>query len=182
MSVSRTADTIYAFRFLRLLTTPWEKTGAFKRGILDKDGKVIKKPVTSAEKDVYNYFHRLVFNIKRLLNRVPFGKSTIASYLAALFLLKEHAGISEEEIREFLNEHAGCCVETLIFENFESCDVTSGVLRRSVISPRSLEIAAQKGAKVINIKEAGDVLGIPIYEATVERTLEKIYISKTDIL
>ena len=180
MSISRAADTVYAFRFLRLLTTPWEKTGAYKRGILDKNGKVIKKPETSAEKDVYNYFHRLVFNIKRLLNRIPLGKSTVASYLAALFLLKEQTGVSEEEIKTFLNETFGN-VESIIYEHFSSCEETNGVLKNSVISPQTLEIAAQRGMRVINIKEAGDVLGIPIYEATVERTGEKIYISKYDI-
>ena len=59
----RGPDFIYALRFLRLLTTKWEKTNAFKLGILDKNGKVLKKPETNEEKNAYNIFHKLVYNI-----------------------------------------------------------------------------------------------------------------------
>ena len=42
----RGADTVYALRFLRLLTMPWEKTAAFKAGVIDENGNRIKKPET----------------------------------------------------------------------------------------------------------------------------------------
>ena len=103
----KAADTFFALRFLRLLTMPWTKTGAYKEGIIDKDGKVIKKPDTPKEKEVYNLFHKLVFNIKRLLNKLPFGKSTIASYAAGLFLIKEHTGMSDILLAELLEESFG---------------------------------------------------------------------------
>ena len=89
--VSRTADLFYAFRFLKLLVTPWDKTGAFEQGIIDENGKNLKKAkelTTPQEKEVYTVFHRLVFNLKRLLNKVPFGKSRLASYAAALICRK----------------------------------------------------------------------------------------------
>ena len=86
-------DFFYALRFLRLLTTKWERTTAYKLGLIDKKGKVLKKPENDKEKAAYNIFHRLVFNIKRLINKLPFGKSALASYLGALFLIKEHTGI-----------------------------------------------------------------------------------------
>ena len=35
------ADLVYTIRFLKLLVTPFEKLGAFKAGIIDKDGKKI---------------------------------------------------------------------------------------------------------------------------------------------
>ena len=85
--VSRTADLFYAFRFLKLLVTPWNKTGAYEQGIIDENGKNLKKAkelTTGQEKEVYTVFHRLVFNLKRLLMKVPFGKSRLASYAAAL--------------------------------------------------------------------------------------------------
>ena len=65
MGLLRGADFFYAIRFLRLLTTKWEKTNAYKLGIVDKNGKVLKKPETSEEKGAYNVFHKLVYNIKR---------------------------------------------------------------------------------------------------------------------
>ena len=67
-AVSRVADLFYAFRFLRLLTMPWEKTAAFKLDLIDKDGKRLKavKVETPGLKSAYTVFHRLVFNIKRI--------------------------------------------------------------------------------------------------------------------
>ena len=75
---TRAADTFYAFRFLRLLTTPWTKMGAYKLGLIDAQGVVLRKPESSEERSKYNVFHKLVFNVKRLLNKLPFGKTTIA--------------------------------------------------------------------------------------------------------
>ena len=72
----RGADTVYALRFLRLLTMPWEKTAAYKAGVVDMNGERLKKPETKKEKEAYTIFHRLVFNIRRLLAKIPLGKST----------------------------------------------------------------------------------------------------------
>ena len=73
--ISRAGDIFYAFRFLKLLVTPWEKTKAFEYGIVDKEGKKLKKPSTPPEKSAYTIFHKLVFNLKRILNKLPFGKT-----------------------------------------------------------------------------------------------------------
>ena len=105
--LSRASDTFYAFRFLRLLTTPWRETGAFKAGIIDDTGKVIKKAETQDEKSVYNIFHRLVFNIKRLINKVPLGKSTLASYITSLFLIKEETGLDDSTLALILEGALG---------------------------------------------------------------------------
>ena len=40
---SRGADLYFVFRFLRLLTMKWEKTDAYKYGIIDKKGQILKK-------------------------------------------------------------------------------------------------------------------------------------------
>ena len=66
--LSRAGDMFYAFRFLKLLVTPFEKTKAFEMGLIDKNGKKIKKAELPAEKATYTIFHRLVFNIKKILN------------------------------------------------------------------------------------------------------------------
>jgi hypothetical protein len=107
MSLLRIGDTFFALRFLRLLTTPWHKTSAYKAGIIDIDGNVIKTPETPQEKNVYNMFHKLVFNIKRLLNKLPFGKTTLASYATALYLIKENTQLSDEILGEIMEEVTG---------------------------------------------------------------------------
>jgi hypothetical protein len=85
-------DLLMLYSTLKRLTTPFEKTKAFELGIIDKDGKVLKKGKdlkTPEEKNAYTLFDRLVFNLKRILEKLPFGKTRIASFAAALFLLKE---------------------------------------------------------------------------------------------
>lgn len=95
--ISKLADTYYTYKFLRLLTTKWEDLDAFKLGLIDKEGKrTEKEPKTEEEKSSYTYFHRLVFKLKRLVDKVPFGKSSIAKYATAVFLLKEELGIDIE--------------------------------------------------------------------------------------
>ena len=86
-------DAFITFRFLKLLVTPFNKTEAFTLGIIDERGKVLKRYrdlERVEERRAYTILHRLVFNIKKLIEKVPGGKSRLASYAAALFLIKEH--------------------------------------------------------------------------------------------
>ena len=91
---SRAVDLLITYRVIKLLVTPWEEHEAYKYGIIDKNGKVLKKTselATSKEKDSYTILHRFVFNLKRLLGLLPGGKTKLASYAAALaLLLKEN--------------------------------------------------------------------------------------------
>lgn len=99
MSLSTVTDTIYTYRFLKLLVTPFNKTKAYEFGIVDENGKRTDKQITtSEERDSFNLFHRLAFNMKRLLGAFPGGKSRIASYVAALALLRESYGVDTEVV------------------------------------------------------------------------------------
>jgi len=99
MSLSTVTDTIYTYRFLKLLVTPFNKTKAYEFGIVDENGKRTDKDITtSSERDAFNLFHRLAFNMKRLLGAFPGGKSRIASYVAALALLRESYGVDTEVV------------------------------------------------------------------------------------
>ena len=40
---NRAIDLFVVYRFLKLLVTPWDKQEAFKQGIIDKNGKLLKK-------------------------------------------------------------------------------------------------------------------------------------------
>ena len=102
-------DLLYLYQFIRRLTTPFDKTSAFKLGIIDKDGNVLRKRntlTTPEEKDAYTYFDTLVFNLKKLLGKLPFGKTTLASFVAGLLLLREEKSykfqIMQEQDKMFL--------------------------------------------------------------------------------
>ena len=87
---SRGADLYFVFRFLRLLTMDYKKTDAFKFGIIDNKGKALRKSAdleSIKEKAAYTMLHRMVFKIRRLMEKVPGGR--FVNYAAALFLLKE---------------------------------------------------------------------------------------------
>lgn len=185
----RGTDFVYSLRFLRLLTTKWENTGAFKAGIVDKNGKVIKKPETADEKASYTLFHRLVFNIKRLINKVPLvGKSTLASYAAALYLIKEHCNISELKAINALEEVLDTKFDFTILSEWNldgAGDIKEGiyVLEQDIALPTTGEVLALRGSKV-KIQESEPVsymLNVPIFEAYHIKTKSKIYITNTDV-
>ena len=113
---STAIDAFITFRFLKLLVTPFNKTEAFKLGIINERGKVLRKYKTLErieERQAYTILHRLVFNIKKLIEKVPGGKSRLASYAAALFLIKEHVDqyhdsdgqVLEKEFYKYLKDN-----------------------------------------------------------------------------
>jgi len=95
----------FIYKFLRILTSPWESTDAFKLGIVDEKGKILKKHnklKTKEVKEAYTIMHRVVWKLKRLMEKIPFGKSRLASYAAALWLIKEEKEFhgTDEELQE----------------------------------------------------------------------------------
>lgn len=94
--LTKGADLIYTYRFLRLLTQDWKKTKAYQLGIIDDEGNPLKKVrdlKTNNEKKAYTIFHRLVFRIKRSAARIPFGNLAINSLAAATLLLKDNYNV-----------------------------------------------------------------------------------------
>lgn len=109
---TRIINNLIAYKILYMLVTPFEKTDAYKLGIIDEKGKVLKKSnklTTSAERDAYTYLHRLVFNLKRIINKLPGGENKLKSMIAAFFLIKESylqkkPVISESKLEERYKE------------------------------------------------------------------------------
>ena len=102
--MTKSIDNLIAFRILYMLITPFEKSEAYKLGIVDKNGNQLKKIrdlKTADEKDAYNYLTKLVFKIKRIIAKVPGGSNQFASLVAAYWLVKEsystQCSINEEE-------------------------------------------------------------------------------------
>ena len=94
----------FVYQFLKKLVTPFNKTKAFELGIIDETGKILKRRRDlegSEEKDAYNLSDTLIWNVKKLMGKIPGGKSRLASYAAALWLIKEQQDgykITEEEL------------------------------------------------------------------------------------
>ena len=86
---SPTVDLYIVYQFIKRLSTPFDETEAYRLGLIDDKGKRLKKASSKEEKDASTYFDRLIFNMKRLLAKVPGGNTRMGSYAAALLLLKE---------------------------------------------------------------------------------------------
>jgi hypothetical protein len=171
--MSKAVDAYVTFRFIKILVTPWKESPAFKEGVIDNKGKLLVKVKnqSSVQKEAYTIFTRLVFNIKRILEKLPFGKSKISSYAAALFLIREETGMSEDDILTVLDE-LGYDVDIELNEEVSIQSSGEFILNENVYE-------GSKGSVVIleNIEPAGNFAGIPIY-----KTQENIYITQENII
>lgn len=170
-----------------MLTTPFEDTDAYKLGIIDEKGYRIKskKVSTSEEKSAFTTFHRLVFNIKKLLEKLPGGQSRLASYASALFLLKEKYELSDNTIYKLIES---CNLETLDFLSEKSewyllpdKQLSPGIyrLREGKLDNANCQEIARPKDKVRVHPDSypiGDILGLDVYEATHLNTNQKIYV------
>ena len=201
--MGRAIDLFVTYRFLKLLTTPFQKTEAFKLGIIDENGnrimqKGIKKPqvplVTSQEKNAYTILHKLVFNIKKIFAKVPGLRTKVGTYAAALFLLKDtfkesvdDPDMFEKEFMKYLKEN------DIEFDNSISEEVIGFgeilpkgeyVLVNDILNKEEEELSAKKGDKVIAFDDEppiDTVLGVEIFPVIHAQTQEKIYVSLEDI-
>ena len=201
--MGRAIDLFVTYRFLKLLTTPFEKTDAFKLGIIDKDGNRIRKPnssqvevelTTSQLKNSYTILHKLVFNIKKIFSKLPLLKTKIGTYAAALFLLKdtfkEHMqdpDIFEKEFVKFLKEN-NVVLDTEISEEVigfgEVLPKGEYLLKNDILNKEEEELTAKKGDKVAVFDDQAPidtVLGVEIFPVIHMKTQEKIYVSLEDI-
>ena len=168
--MGRGVDTVIVFRVLKLLTTPWKEQAAFKEGLIDEKGKrTKKKPSTSKEKDAYTLLHRLIFNLKRIKEMIPFGKTKIASYAAALFLIKEHTGLKgsqlDKEVFKYLKETGQ--LEDELLEEFVPITKLQNEKTYTLVRPMMIneEVDAERGDTMIQAvgKPAGKIYGVPIF-------------------
>ena len=90
----KSGDFVMAYKILKDLGTPWNEYEAFDLGLIDDKGKKLKSPSSSKEKDAYTSYMKIVFNLKRLLQKVV-GKSNFAQKAVSLMLLKESEGITD---------------------------------------------------------------------------------------
>ena len=196
-------DLFVSYRFLKLLTTPFKKTEAFKLGIIDEKGHRILKPKstkpavelsTSQLKNAYTILHKLVFNIKKLFNKVPGLRTKVGTYAAALFLLKdtfkehvEEPDFFESELIKYLKEN------NIEFDNSISEEVIgfgevlpkgNYVLVNDILNKQEEALSAKKGDKVATFEDQSPVdtiLGVDIFPVIHMKTQEKLFVSLEDI-
>jgi hypothetical protein len=175
---------------------------AFKLGIIDENGKPLKKAsqlMKSEEKDAYTVFHRMVFNIKRLIEIAPGGSSKIASFAAALYLIKENTQMTDEQIKSAIvaatdGDGDDNTLEAILSEGAsqvswfilgdDSLAPGSYDLKRDIASPVTGEVIARKGTRVVvdeGTKPSGLIFEEPIYRIRHIQTGTDIFVCAEDI-
>jgi hypothetical protein len=133
---SAVVDVFLTYQFIKRLVLPYEQWPAFKAGIIDKNGEVLIKRKdfkTGTQRDAFRLFDLLTLNLKKLLGKLPGGKSKIATYAAALYLLKESPNITEdnmetleEDFLKFMDDHEQEILSEMVDEDAPTVS-TAGV-------------------------------------------------------
>tara|TARA_R100000458_G_C8274889_1_gene249876 strand:- start:1904 stop:2467 length:564 start_codon:yes stop_codon:yes gene_type:complete len=178
-------DLFVAYKFIRILTTPYKKTDAYKLGIIDDKGNLLKKRKdlkTGTEKKAYTIIHTLVWNIKRLLDKLPATKTRLGSFAVALWLLKEKLkdGIAESVLEESFLSAVG--IEGLQESHNGSDMLESGhyICRDNL--PVLYDFINSRDNIVLEDSEpVGKMLNQPVYMGFHARTGRKVYFSNEDV-
>jgi len=201
--MGRAIDLFVTYRFLKLLTTPFNKTDAYKFGIIDDKGNRIKeegstlpkvKLATSQLQNSYTILHKLVFNIKKIFEKVPGLRTKVGTYAAALFLLKDTFKESVDDQHMFEKEFMKYLKENNIEFDDEISEQVIGfgevlpkgeyVLSNDILNKEEEELSAKKGDKVVAYEDEAPVdtiLGVEIFPVIHIKSQEKIYVSLEDI-
>ena len=186
------ADTVYAFRFIRMMVMDWKNWDAYKEGIIDENGQRIRevKLDTDSKRSAYTPFVRLVANIKRLVAKIPGGGSKLGSFASALFLIKEKANLSEKGLKTICEK---CDIEVLDFLNennewflLEDKQLSPGIYR--VNNPKLLNRSCSElvwAKDQVRVKDdsypVGDIFGVDIYEAVHIKTDQEVYVTASEL-
>jgi len=94
--LTKVVNAFTVFKFIKLMVSPFEKTDAYKYGIIDKNGKFLKSSeelTSSKEKKSVDIFHRLIFNLKKMIKKIPDPQlqAQMKTLPSAMFLIKEES-------------------------------------------------------------------------------------------
>ena len=173
---NRAIDMLITYRVLKILTTPFEKQDAFKFGIIDKDGKVLRryKDVSkSDEKKTYTWLHRFVFNVKRLLGKAGLGGRLGSLGVALALLLKEENYINRQpkKIRKLMEPSIGDykkydkVFESAVIKYCVHIGVWDTILKEDTnLSPTMTGLLQEKFEKNPDLELTANYFGCDIFE------------------
>tara|TARA_B100000424_G_C22823332_1_gene440283 strand:+ start:34 stop:663 length:630 start_codon:yes stop_codon:yes gene_type:complete len=207
--VGRVIDSLIVFRFLKMLVTPFNKTPAYKFGFIDERGNRIKfltdpnnknqklpnNPKSKEEKNSLTPLHRLVFNLKKLIEKISGGKSILASYAVALLLLKEEHDLDDEQAEQLYEDFYRHLKELNMIDAeviTESMEVGKLCTRRMHSGHYHLRQQLKQNwdengdfkvypekTKIVDVQENSLIYGIKIYEGKIEQ--DTVYFTAEDV-
>lgn len=176
--MGRFVDSMIALRILNLLVTPFDRTPAYQMGIIDEKGRELKKMSqlnTVEQRDAYTLLHRLVYRLKRIIEKVPIENKKLVSLAAAYSLIKE-----------CLNENREPIDLEIRYINILESDLTEEVLLvEKVLSEEKMftfkQFTEEMGAGAVSggvpVNNAGSpgIAGLPPDDPPVSKKAQKKY-------
>jgi len=183
-------DTFVAYKFIKILTTPWEKTDAFKLGLIDKKGNPLvkrSKLKTDKQKKAYTIVHVLVWNIKRLLDKIPMTRTKLGSFATALWLLKDKKVIKKKDtVESVFLEYTGLKLKKKnIMESYLDGDnqIKAGIYMSRNTLPELYDFIDNKDTIIVEQETPeGEMLGVFIFSGIHKKTGNKVVFSNEDVL
>jgi hypothetical protein len=133
--MSRIIDNLLAYKVLRMLVTNFVDTDAFKLGIIDAHGNTLIKTSqfkTEEQRNAFTYLHRLVFNLKKLINKFG-GENRLKSMAAAIWLIRENYNSGsrttsqlEEKFKKLIESNIHLVEEEILIGRFLKEDGDGG--------------------------------------------------------
>ena len=178
--MSRVIDAVIAYRVLKLLVTPFNRTKAFELGIIDEKGKVLKKSrdiKNAEERNAYTLLIRFVFNLKKLLAKIGIRGPLGSAAAAAFAFFKEEYGNNVEVEKVIYNHLKEQGFEFQLDENYGE-PLTEGTYKVKH------DIYNSEGEVVINMDESVEfkettdtIMGYDVFKYNgVYLTTEDLYV------
>lgn len=98
------------YKFIKDITTPFTQFEAYRLGVIDARGNKKKEPLTEREKQAYSTYYQMIFNIKKIFDKVPDPrtKAQLQSVVAAIKLFGEDVeqmGGDKKSLLEGINSY-----------------------------------------------------------------------------
>lgn len=104
MRMNKTVQYYFAYQFIKYLVKDFTRWKAYDLGLIDQDGMKLRDPEGGEEEELMSPFFNLVRKTKRLISKVPGGRSVLGSIVTAGFLLKEELNCDEYLIESIIQE------------------------------------------------------------------------------
>ena len=122
--------------------------------------------------------HRLVFNLKRILHKIPGVRTKIGTYATALYLLKQHFPEVENEktielvFKNWLVDN-GMCADDELLED----------VQQTTVLPKG-KYQLKEGGIVVAFQDTqriDEVLGYSIFPVLHQKKKKEVYVSLEDL-
>lgn len=173
----KTMDNIYAQRLMFILLKPFEQQKAFKLGLIDKEGKELREPSNEDEELAYTLLHKVCFELKKIMNKLPGNEHRLKQVALALQILNRK-NIPSEYMKNITEDYKDLKIEYLkelkfVLEN-EICLIEEEFLIEKLLDKVSLMKEEGEGGVVNSVTGISPAPGeTPVINPKKKREKEK---------